>query len=231
MASAAQINANRENAKKSHGPTTEEGKQASSRNNFRHGLSGHVFLLMSWEKAEDFDLLLKALQKEYKPETATEHLLVEKMAQQHWLSQRAQTLLTMHMSTEADENLDVFVLEGIEKGMHKRVSDYLRYQTQHERLFQRALHDLLKLRAEKRKEQIGFESQKHTQAAETRREAAETRRVAAENRKIEEHKITLDIKNQRLDREKSNALLAGLKAGEQMSKVLPPEWEESLKAA
>ncbi len=47
MASASQINANRENAKKSSGPTTEEGKQTSSRNALKHGLAsnGDFYLL------------------------------------------------------------------------------------------------------------------------------------------------------------------------------------------
>jgi hypothetical protein len=48
----------------------------------------------------------------------------------------------------------------MQEAIQKNMNNYLRYQTQQERLFQRALHDLLKLRAEKRKEQIGFESQK-----------------------------------------------------------------------
>jgi hypothetical protein len=38
------------------------------------------------------------------------------------------------------------------------------------------LNDLLKLRAAKRKQEIGFESQKHKQAEETRRQARETRK-------------------------------------------------------
>ena len=224
MASAAQIAANRENAKKSQGPTTEEGKQASSRNNLRHGLTGHTFVLMSWEKAEHFDALHKALTDEHKPATPTEYLLVEKMAQQHWLSQRAQSLATADMSIEMHDDPDA------QKELDKSISNWLRYQTQHERLFQRALNDLLKLRAEKRKEQIGFESQKAAEAKQAAVRAQETRREAAENRKTEAHQITMDIKKKRLDREKSLAIIAGLKAGDQMSKTLPPNWEELLAA-
>jgi hypothetical protein len=103
MASAAQIAANRENGKKSQGPTSDEGKQASSRNNLRHGLTGHVFALMTWEKPEHFDLFHAALKQEYNPTTATELILVEKMAQQQWLAQRAQSFLTVEMSIEIDD--------------------------------------------------------------------------------------------------------------------------------
>ncbi|MGI8959899.1 MAG: hypothetical protein ACR2IV_09095, partial [Bryobacteraceae bacterium] len=53
---------------------------------------------------------------------------------------------------------------------------YLRYQTTNERAFHKCLNDLLKLRAETRKQEIGFESQTHKQADHTRREAAETRK-------------------------------------------------------
>jgi hypothetical protein len=41
----------------------------------------------------------------------------------------------------------------------------------------------------------------------------------------------MEIKKKRFEREKSNAIIAGLKAGDQMSKTLPPNWEELLAAA
>jgi IMP dehydrogenase/GMP reductase len=78
--------------------------------------------------------------------------------------------------------------------VQKTVANYARYQAQHDRLFQRALHDLLKLRAERRKAEIGFESQKRAQAQETRREATETR-------KQEHHKATMSILETRRERE------------------------------
>ena len=224
MASAAQVKANRENAKKSRGPVTEAGKQASSQNNFRHGLTGHVFVFMFGENPENFDLLHEELREEHKSASATEALLVEKMAQQQWLSQRAQMLLTIQMSLEPED-------PELQKMVQNKINNCLRYQTQHERLFQRALHDLLKLRAEKRKEQIGIESQKAAEAKKATVEAQETRRVAAETRKMEAHQITMDIKTKRLEREKSLAVIAGLKAGDQMSKTLPPNWKELLAAA
>ena len=45
---------------------------------------------------------------------------------------------------------------------------FLRYQSTHERAFHTCLNDLLKLRAEKRKNEIGFESQKREQEEHTR---------------------------------------------------------------
>ncbi len=158
MATAAQVKANRENARKSSGPSSEAGKEASSMNNFRHGLTAHAFFFLEWENPEIFDVLLETFKKEYQPRSITELLLVEKMVQHHWLGQRASQLQTMEMLEE-------------DYGQHsqKRIANFARYQALHERLFKGALQDLLKLRAERLKEQIGFESQKRAAAEETRR--------------------------------------------------------------
>ncbi|MBV8811310.1 MAG: hypothetical protein JO033_21790, partial [Acidobacteriaceae bacterium] len=69
---------------------------------------------------------------------------------------------------------------------------YLRYQTTHERAFHKCLKDLLKLRAERRKEQIGFVSQQHKAAHQARREARE-------NRQQERHNWALLLDQAKLD--------------------------------
>jgi len=158
MATEAQITANRANAQLSTGPKTEAGKEAIAFNNLRHGLTG-AFHLLPWENAEEFDSLKLALHAEHRPATATEQILVERMAQHEWLRQRALHLQNLCFNSDGliDET--------------KQFSLYLRYQTTHERAFHKCLNDLLKLRAEKRKEQIGFESQnekKELQEARTR---------------------------------------------------------------
>ena len=178
MATQAQIDANRENAKLSTGAKTPEGKEASSRNNFRHGLTGHAFFLLETENAENFDLLKQALAHEHQPQTLTEHILVEKMAQYHWLVQRAQHLLTLNVS-----------LDHLDLQTHKDAAVFLRYQAHFDRLFQRALHDLLKLRAERRKTEIGFESQKRAVAQETSRGELHKVRVATAETKLERELI------------------------------------------
>ena len=209
MASSAQIEANRENAQKSSGPQSEAGKQASSRNAFRHGLTGHIFHLLEWESAEDFDAIKTALEQEHKPATPTEKILVERMVQHHWLAQRCISLQSFIMR---DDNCH-------EEEVMRMVDRYLRYHTQHQRQFDQALAMLLKLRAETRKAEIGFVSQKAA-------EAQETRRTAAETRKTEAHTITMEIKKQRLEREKYNSMMAAMKAGDKVSKELPQNWHE-----
>src|SRR5690348_11265522 len=94
MATEAQIAANQANAKLSCGPTTSEGKAASSKNHIIHGLTyrGGMFVLLPWESAQEFKDLVMDLKCEYTPKNRTEMILVERMAQHHWLRNRA-TLL------------------------------------------------------------------------------------------------------------------------------------------
>jgi hypothetical protein len=159
MSTPAQIAANQANAQHSTGPKTAEGLAASTKNNRKHGLTmtGSDFTLHPDECQEDFDRLLAGLRVEHQPSTETEALFVDHMAEHEWLRKRATRLqedcfdsLTGHVS---DPKL--FTL-------------YLRYQTTHERAFHKCLNDLLKLRSEKRKAEIGFESQKRREAEEQR---------------------------------------------------------------
>jgi hypothetical protein len=181
MSTPAQIAANQKNSQLSTGPKSEEGKAASSKNNFRHGFTG-AFAILPWEKQEDFNTLLDELRAEHQPATITETLLVERMAQSYWLSQRAiklQQISCFHDETDSAER-------------EKKLALYLRYQTTHDRNFHKSLNDLLKLRAEKRKAEIGFESQEAKQNRERERAEREQNRArqqaAAEKRREELHK-------------------------------------------
>jgi len=164
MTTLTQTAANRANAQHSTGPKTNEGIARSSMNNFRHGLAG-AFTIPTWESQKEFDELSNALRAEHAPSTPTEALLVERMAQHFWLTQRAIRLQNTCLE-------DRFPTSDDDRGLPL----YLRYQLTHERAFHKSLNALLKLRAEKRRSEIGFESQKHKQADQTRREAAETRK-------------------------------------------------------
>jgi hypothetical protein len=146
-----QIEANRENAKLSTGPKREAGKAAAALNNTRHGLAG-AFRVLPSESQSDFDELLATLRDEHQAATFTETTLVEAMAQHHWLRQRALNLESSCYDPATGQITD-----------QKQLALLLRYQTTHERAFHKALNDLLKLRAAKQKEQIGFESQQRKQ--------------------------------------------------------------------
>jgi hypothetical protein len=212
MSTQAQLAANRENAQHSTGPTSAAGKEASSKNAVRHGLAGHAFVLLEWEHTEDFDGLHQALRDEHQPATVTEQLLVEKMAQHYWLSQRAQTLQTVTMMDRP-----------FESDVQQRLAPYIRYQAHYDRLFQRALHDLLKLRAEKRKAEIGFVSQKAREAKEASSQAHEIRREADEIRKQEHHSVKMAIAKKRLEREEADAITRAVIAATKTEQSLSPQ--------
>jgi len=74
MSTQAQINANRENAEKSTGPKTEEGKAASSKNATRHGFYSKEFQVREDER-EAFTRLYAGLLKEIQPTTVVLHEL------------------------------------------------------------------------------------------------------------------------------------------------------------
>ena len=197
MSTEAQIEANRANAQKSTGPVTAEGKAASSQNRLEHGFCG-AFRVLDYEKAEEYDFLLNALREEHDPATATEYLLVERIAQHHWLAQRAQFLQSEMFEVGAPSNAD------------KLLALYLRYQTQNERAFSKCLSDLLKLRAEKRKMEIGFEREKQRAAQENRKTEVHERRMKRSDAPSKSSEIDSDLENL-IKATLSNAPLPALK--------------------
>jgi hypothetical protein len=149
MATTAQIAANQINAQSSKGPTSKEGLQISSRNNFRHGLaSGQV--LVEGEDPADYEDMRTGFFEEHKPCTYTETALITGMVEHLWIARRA-----IRLQTEA------FTPEGLDV---KKLALFMRYQTTHERAFHKCLQDLLKMRKQMAQELIGFESQKQQQA-------------------------------------------------------------------
>jgi hypothetical protein len=101
------------------------------------------------EDLDGFQALKQSLADEHQPITETEAILVNSMAESHWLANRAQsrTYSCLDPLNGHVANQKLFAL-------------YLRYQTTHTRAFHKSVSDLLKLRAEKRKVEIGFEAQK-----------------------------------------------------------------------
>ena len=89
MATAAQIAANQQNVMRSTGPVTGAGKETSSRNSLRHGLTAKRLLLSVEDKAE-FDELHDGLLEAYGPKTPYEHFLFEETVRAYWFWSRAQ---------------------------------------------------------------------------------------------------------------------------------------------
>ncbi len=63
----------------------------------------------------------------------------------------------------------------------------MRYQAMHDPAFYKSLNELLKLRAEKRKNEIGFESQEQNRAAETRKQELHKLTISLAQVKLESH--------------------------------------------
>jgi hypothetical protein len=186
MSTAAQIAANQANAQHSTGPKSETGKAASSMNRLKFGLTGKFHVLPDEDQA-DYDALLAALKSEHNPVTATEQLLVAKMAEHYWLMQRAQAMVDLVFRPESEGKLG------------GALNNFMRYQTTNERAFHKTLNSLLKLRSERRKEQIGFESQRSEEAA----------REAEENRRQEAHEAKIRLQNSKAEWQELNTELKG----------------------
>jgi hypothetical protein len=87
MSTERQQEASRANGSKSRGPTTPEGKLASSRNAITHGMLSGVIVLKG-ESTDRFLSLVAALYDEFQPQTPFEESLVENMAAARWRQMR-----------------------------------------------------------------------------------------------------------------------------------------------
>ena len=88
MSSLKQIEANRRNALKSTGPTTEEGKEHSRCNAVRHGLTAET-IIADLEDAADYQAFEAAVIADYDAQTAVERELVLRLASVLWRLRRA----------------------------------------------------------------------------------------------------------------------------------------------
>jgi hypothetical protein len=101
MTSFPQIEANRRNARKSTGPTTEEGKQRSRCNAVRHGLMAET-VIGALEDAEDYKAFEGAITADYDAQSAVERELVLRLASLLWRLRRATTMETGLFEIQAD---------------------------------------------------------------------------------------------------------------------------------
>jgi hypothetical protein len=106
MTSFRQIEANRRNARKSTGPTTEEGKQRSRRNAVRHGLTAET-VIGALEDAEDYTAFEAAITADYDVQSALERDLVLRVASLLWRLHRATTIETGLFEIQADHLTEV----------------------------------------------------------------------------------------------------------------------------
>src|SRR5437016_4707643 len=78
-----QIEANRQNAQHSTGPSTPEGRAAVRLNGLKHGLCAKT-IVVPGENPAEFEALLEAYRVEYKAATPTDEFLVRQLAMADW---------------------------------------------------------------------------------------------------------------------------------------------------
>src|SRR3954452_4333530 len=100
-----QIEANRRNARRSTGPTSEEGKLRSRRNAVRHGLTAET-VIGALEDAEDYKAFEAAVIADYEAQSAVERELVLRLASLLWRIRRATTMETGLFEIQATHLLE-----------------------------------------------------------------------------------------------------------------------------
>jgi hypothetical protein len=161
MPSANRLDANRANAQLSTGPQSIEGKAKVRYNSTRHGLAGKQVVIQGEDPAQ-YEALLEGLRESYRPVNTAEAILVEEIAQTFWRLQRARALEAeafLMLSGGADPIIP-FNAESA------RFDNIRRYMTTIERAHHRAIEQLTRMQANRKKEEsqtprpaVGFASQ------------------------------------------------------------------------
>jgi hypothetical protein len=181
MASSRQIAANRANAQKSTGPRTANGKDQSSRNAIKHGLTS-TRTLIGQEDPVEYHELRGSLFKSYAPANTQEEILVDRIASASWRTLRSrqmeQSLCNMSINewqgkrkgelprTPKTEN-EALVISMVEDDLWKLM---FRYDTQISRDFFRSVATLEKMQKDRRirERQEANDSQLQPQPQETK---------------------------------------------------------------
>ena len=103
MSSKAQIKANRQNAQKSTGPKTPEGKETASQNATKHGLLSHRNIISSESQAE-FDHHRGQFLEELNPETPIQSFLADRIVSLSWRLIRAEIIQNQAMDALDERN-------------------------------------------------------------------------------------------------------------------------------
>jgi hypothetical protein len=151
----------RVNGAKSKGPITPEGKQKSSRNSLRHGLTAEHTILLECENAVEFSRMRQKFYDDWKPVNFTEQCIVENMLKTQWRLLRIEAMEIAHMDIEHDRrfaavaknfnNPDALVVTTVNffRSCDKSRAHALlyRYHVRYSREFRAWMNALVQLRA------------------------------------------------------------------------------------
>ncbi len=151
---------NRENAQKSTGPKTEEGKRRSSLNGIRHGLTGQIIVLPTEDLAE-FERFAGTFWHDYKPQGALESQLVQMVSDIAWRINHASAVEKVRISLTIDderESVDTDCTPAhnafVEARNYEKNSETIKnislYETRLANRFNKAVKQLHDVQAERR---------------------------------------------------------------------------------
>jgi hypothetical protein len=151
MTSEKQIKANQQNARKSTGPRTQEGKDRASNNSVKHGLLSQDVLIRG-EDGAALQELSERLREELKPVGELEDMLLDRIVAAHWRLRRlgrVEADIFTNLGRASDNLGGAFMLDSHHANAFPKLS---RYETPIERSLYKALHELQRLQAGRRAE-------------------------------------------------------------------------------
>ncbi len=154
---------NAANAQKSTGPRTAAGKQRSSLNALRHGLTGHVVVLPT----EDLTAYQRHLQRfvdQFQPKGALEDQLVQSLGDTTWRLNRVPAIEATFLTLAAEDQLDSIHTNepraasalALAQAFHQQsqaLANISIYEQRLARLFDRTLKQLREIQAERREQE------------------------------------------------------------------------------
>ena len=157
MAATARALINRDAARLPHGgPRTEFGKEASKMNALGHGLASKTVVLPH-ENAEEYKAVHGGLVEAHKPANDNEKVLVERVAQAYWRLQRCYAVESAFLDNRiaaSDQEPEAAMANlFIDKTESARMRLLMRYLGSAERAYNKALSDLQKAQAVRRKQE------------------------------------------------------------------------------
>jgi hypothetical protein len=162
MTTQRQLEANKQNAKFSTGPITEEGKACVAQNALKHGLfSKHV--LIKGEVRKDFEELRTEFYQQFQPRGFLENLLVERACITTWRLARTVQLESLFINSVIDKPYVDGISEILNGPDGEKLMLLSRYETTLEKFLLRALEELRVLRSERTMSRVtngkvGFDS-------------------------------------------------------------------------
>ena len=164
MTTQAKIESNRRNARRSTGPRTRDGKAASARNSLRHGLLSKQIIFPD-DDIQAFTSFRQNMLADLAPDGALEENLAQRIIVNAWRHDQAVQMVTAviaHRTTEAEAELtesrrpgDPLALGLIrDAGGADALSKLGRYERALERSVDRTRHELERLQAQRRGDDV-----------------------------------------------------------------------------